>query len=136
MLSVRKTAAALQLPLLLLAPALSFAAAREHAPVLIPAAVGALLFALAVLPVCRGRQCVWAFLLTALGGIPLNFALLNRLLSAIYPDAPLPAQLLRGAMWGYVLFSAEEIAMVLLARLLWRRQIRLFPKYQNPEEDL
>lgn len=136
MLSVRKTAAALQLPLLLLAPALSFAAAKERSPALIPAAMAALLLALAVLPICRGRQCVWAFLLTALGGIPLNFVFLSRLLSALYPPAPLPLQLLRGALWGYVLFSMEEIAAVLICRLIWRRQIRLFPKHQNSEEDL
>ena len=95
-------------------------------------AVAILLLFLWVLPICRGRQSLFAFLLVTAMGVPLNIRGIAYLWIIDYWE---DAYRLSGIFWSVLLFvmllSVEQIAFGILVRFLWPRQYR---RYSCEEE--
>lgn len=94
--------------------------------------VAELLFPLilvAFLPVCRRRENLWLFLLSVSCTIGLNRLTLCYVMETGLLDGY--SSLFRAGLFVLlycVLLSVEEIVYGILGRLIWRRQILLFPK--------
>ncbi len=75
-------------------------------------------------PLFKGRENLWMFLMTALSAIPVNIGFLIEFgtYGVIFYPSFLPAAILRGALYFFVLFSAEEVIMASLTRLIFKNQ--------------
>ena len=80
-------------------------------------------------PAAKGRESVFTFLSVALSSLPLNAWGLGFLQEqwGVLGDQ-LRLSVLRGAVFVTVAFSLEELWMVFLSSLIWRKQRKLFGK--------
>ena len=106
--------------------ALALAAALLRRPWLDLAALAALFAAVALLPRARGQESLWIALLAAPTCLAANVGFLLPLFSeeALSVD-PLWINILRLLALTVLLFSGEELLLVLLSRLIWRRQRKI-----------
>ena len=106
--------------------ALALAAALLRRPWLDLVALAALFAATALLPRARGRESLWLALLAAPMCLTANAGLLLALFAPDLPGGdPLWIWILRLLALTVLLFSGAELLLVLLSRLLWRRQRRI-----------
>lgn len=78
-----------------------------------------------LLPMCVDRESLWVFLAVLLASIPANIFLTRRLASYWLFDG-FAEGLLEGALWlvfaFLTLLSIEELALLLLSRVIWPEQ--------------
>lgn len=86
----------------------------------------------AFLPMCRGRESLWAFVLGVPCGAPAALRCAARLLDGPLWSDSLPLQAVRGAFLFLLVLAFWGLALALLSRLLWRRQREGFPAPPRP----
>lgn len=122
-MGVVKKCSLLQLPVVLLPALLAAQGVMQQRWYLALGGLPAVLLA-ATLPVCRKRESMWVFFMTFLVSVPLNLGLLGCLRAIGYLEAGfwLTGVLLR-LLVCFLLFSAEELACGIAARLIWKHQL-------------
>ncbi len=86
----------------------------------------------AFLPMCRGRESLWAFVLGVPCGIPAALRCVVWFLDRLLLSDSLPLQAVRGAFLFLLLLAFWGIALAFLSRLLWRRQREGYPAPPRP----
>ena len=86
----------------------------------------------AFLPMCRGRESLWAFVLGVPCGVPAALRYAIRLLDELLWSDRAPLQAARGAFLFLLLLAFWGIALAFLSRLLWRRQCEGYPAPPRP----
>lgn len=85
----------------------------------------ALLIILWIIPLCKGRESLFAFLIVALMGVPINVKVIAFLWDYELVGDPF---LVSGVLWSVVLlgilFSIEQIMIGVLVRCLWPKQFK------------
>ena len=81
--------------------------------------------AAALLPFCRGRQCLWVSLLTGIVWCPMDLLAAADYVSNSFSHCPGWVRIAILVQTSGALGSAEVIVCGLLARAIWKRQKRL-----------
>ena len=115
-----------QLRLYLLLPlALSLAGAALHFRPLLALSALAVFALTGLLPMCAGRESLWIFLALLPASVPVNIFLLRRLASFWLLRGFAETQL-DGLLWSVLglltLLSIEELALLILSRVIWPEQ--------------
>lgn len=104
---------------------LSAIAVRDHSIWLTLLAIAALLILLCVMPICRGRESLFTFLILTAMGFPVNIRVITYLWANEFLGDPF---WLSGILWSIVIMgiltSIEQIVIGTLVRALWPRQLR------------
>ena len=87
--------------------------------------IAALFVILWIIPLCKGRESLFAFLIVALMGLPINMKAIVFLWDYELVGDPF---LVSGVLWSVallgMLFSIEQIVIGILVRCLWPRQFK------------
>ena len=115
-----------QLRLYLLLPlALSLAGAALHFRPLLALSALAVFALTGLLPMCAGRESLWIFLALLPASVPVNIFLLRSLASFWLLRGFAETQL-DGLLWSVLglltLLSIEELALLILSRVIWPEQ--------------
>lgn len=87
-----------------------------------------LLFAIVkVLPMCRGYESLWLFVLTAIGSVPINARLAVETLEMglFYSGIPVIGAVITVVEVYLCVLAVEEIVIGVLGRILWKKQRNL-----------
>lgn len=126
MFSVNRVVTALQICISLLPAGISLYAVRTGSVLFALLSVIAVFAVVVILPLCRRRESIWIFFLLFLTVTPLNIAAIVNVLSArIFDDLFLLTKILRGVLLYIIALSLEELVCGFLARLIWRRQLKV-----------
>lgn len=108
----------LPLPMLL-----ALAAAATTSPVLLAASIVSHFLILKFVPVFRGSENLWMFVMAALSQFPVNIRLILWFTEQDLLPTPFAIiGFMRNMLLFTVLFSIEEIIMALITRWLWKKQ--------------
>ncbi len=82
---------------------------------------------LKLVPEFRGRESIWMFIMVAFSSIPVN-ALMITILNkwGLVFGSFAVVGIIRCIFYYVILFSAEEIVMGVLTRMLWKKQYRSY----------
>ena len=85
-------------------------------------AVISLFVLLAVLPVCHRRENLWAFVVSSLSGMPFNIKLIFIMNDLISLHDFQIAKFIYIALYFFIIYSAEQVILAAIVRLIWRKQ--------------
>lgn len=80
-----------------------------------------------VLPMCRGYESLWLFVLTVIGSIPINARLVVETLDMglFYSGVPVIGAVMTAVEVYLCALAVEEIVIGVLGRILWKKQRNL-----------
>lgn len=80
-----------------------------------------------VLPMCRGYESLWLFVLTVIGSIPINARLVVETLDMglFYSGIPVIGAVMTAVEVYLCALAVEEIVIGMLGRILWKKQRNL-----------
>lgn len=78
-----------------------------------------------IIPMSRGYEGLWVFLLTAIGSIPLNIKLIAYLLDTWFAFGNSAIVILTAIELYLCILAVEEIIIGVIGRIIWKRQCRL-----------
>lgn len=80
-------------------------------------------------PICRRRESMWLFVLTALGSMPINIKIstMDTVQYLLDSEIPIVGAVIATIEIYLLLFSVEEILIGIIGRFIWKRQIVLKP---------
>ena len=80
-----------------------------------------------VLPMCRGYESLWLFVLTVIGSIPINARLVVETLDMglFYSGVPVIVAVMTAVEFYLCALAVEEIVIGVLGRILWKKQRNL-----------
>lgn len=115
----------IQLGAMALPVALFTASVLRSSWILAILAAGSIFAVVALVPLCRRRESLWVFLITAVATIPLNIWIVHRVMDAGYFSGSFAVtEILWYCLVYFIGFSLEELLFGILARLIWKRQLR------------
>ena len=100
----------------------------KNNPFLIIGAVISLFVLVGVLDITKKRQSLWVFVLTAILGLPPNIYYTIKLTPLIFDDKNKFFLAVYAMLLFFILFSVEEIVLLAISRIIWRRQYKPFPR--------
>lgn len=82
----------------------------------------ALLF---LLPVCRHRESLWAFVISSVSGIPVNVRVCIMIFKGFLASDSAAENIAYAALTFCAVYAVEQILLGVTVRLIWRKQYRL-----------